>query len=479
MRRYVLAALLCAAAIASLARGAALPTRPQELPKPASLTFTPPQVIRETLPGGMTLLMLPDKALPLVKLYAIVKAGSIYDPPDKTGLAKIAGDALATGGTTQYPADEMQETLEALSAQLQTSIGEEYGQVSLDLLSKDLPTGLPIFADLLMHPAFAEGKLALEKAKAIEELKRQGEEPWLITEIETKKVLYGPDSPWAKTPQAKDIEKITREDVLAFHRRYFLPSNTTLAAAGDFDPKLLSQEIRKLLSGWPERKTDFPPVAPAPTEDRPAVVIMDKPDLTQATIFVAELTGKRGRVETFNQDRYAMDVMNFILGGGGFTSRLMKEIRSNRGLAYSVGSRYSFSTDRGPFTARCQTGVGTVGEASALIRDALKAMMENPPTEEEVALAKDSLVNVFVFNYQSAGRIVYQSAIQDFYGFPKDYMATYADRIRRVTADDCLKVAQKYIHPDKMVYFVLGPAEKLKAPMQAFGPVEVKPLPKP
>ena len=479
MRRHVMAALLCAAAITALAQGAALPMRPEQLPRPVSLTFTPPQVIRETLPGGMTLLMLPDHTLPLVKLYALIKAGSIFDPPDKKGLAEIAGDALGMGGSTQYPADKLQETLEALAAQLQTSIGEEYGQVSLDLLSKDLPTGLPIFADLLMHPAFAEGKLALGKAKAIEDLKRQNDEPWLITEIETKKVLYGSDSPWAKTPQAKDIEKITREDVLAFHRRYFLPSNTTLAAAGDFDPNLLSQEVRKLLGGWPERKADFPPVVPAPTEDKPSVVIMDKPDLTQATVFVAELTGKRGRDETFNQDRYAMDVMNFILGGGGFTSRLTKEIRSNRGLAYSVGSHYSFSTDRGPFAARCQTGIGTVGEASALIRDALKTITEKPPSDEEVALAKESLINVFVFNYQNAGRIVYQSAVQDFYGFPKDYMATYPDRIRKITADDCLKVAQKYLHPEKMVYFVLGPAQKLKEPMQAFGPLEVKPLPEP
>ena len=478
MKYHVMIILLFAATVSSFAQ-AGLPTRPEQLPKPAPLTFTPPEVLRESLPNGITLLMLPDHSLPLVKLYALVKTGSIYDPPGEKGLAEITGDALGRGGTEQYPADKMEETLAALAAQLQTSIGEEYGQVSLDLLSKDLKTGLPMFADLLRHPAFAEDKLAIEKAKAVEELKRQREEPWLISDIETKKILYGPDSPWARTPTAKDIEKISREDVLGFHRRYFIPSNTTLAAAGDFDPKLLSQEIRRLFGSWSQSKPDFPAFAAAPAESRPAVVVMDKPDLTQATVFVAELCGKRGRGPTFNEDRYAMDVMNFILGGGGFTSRLTKEIRSNRGLAYTVRSSYTFGTDRGNFAARCQTGVATVGEACAVIRDTLKAMTEKRPTDEELAVAKESLLNVFVFNYQNAGRIVLQSAIQDFYGFPAGYMSAYPERIRKVTADDCLKVAQRYLHPDKMIYFVLGPASKLKEPMGTFGSVEVKPLPEP
>jgi zinc protease len=478
VRRHLLIALLCGASLAAFGQ-AALPTRPEQLPKAAPLTFTPPQVLRESLPNGLTLLMLPDHSLPLVRLFAVVRAGSIYDPPDKVGLAEVSGAALETGGTQKFPADRMQETLEALAAQLQASVGEEYGQVSLDLLSKDLNTGLPIFADLLVHPACAQEKLAIEKARISEELKRQNEEPWLISDIETKKLLYGPASPWARTPKVQDVEKISREDVLAFHARYFTPSGTLIAAAGDFDPERLSREITELLGGWPARKVDLPPVAAAPAEDKPSVVVMDKPDLTQATLFVAELCGKRGRAEGFNQDRYAMDVMNFILGGGGFTSRLTKEIRSNRGLAYTVRSSYSFGTDRGTFAARCQTGVGTTAEACSVIRDTVKAMTEKPPSDEELALAKESLLNVFVFNYQNAGRIVLQSAIQDFYGFPADYMASYPERIGRVTADDCLKVAQKYLHPDRMTTVVLGPAQKLKEPMQSFGTVEVKALPEP
>ncbi|MGC8723455.1 MAG: M16 family metallopeptidase [Acidobacteriota bacterium] len=472
-------ALLAAASLSISAQQGPLPVRPEQLPKAAPLAFTPPTLLRESLPNGMSLILLPDHSLPLVKLYAIVKVGGIYEPAGKTGLAELTGAALKAGGTAKYPADAMEQTLESIAAELSTSIGEEYGEVRLNLLSRDLGTALPIFADVLMEPAFAQDKLEIEKSRMEEEIRRQNEDPWEVAFREMKKALYGDQSPWARTPTIQSVEGLTREDCVAFHRRYFHPNDTILAVAGDFDPKAMAVDLQRLFEGWKPERVEYPPVAPAPERPAPGVLLMDKPDLTQTTVLAGELTGRRGRGVAFNRDVYAMDVMNFILGGGGFTSTLTREIRSSRGLAYTAGSMNSFDTDRGFFVAYCQTGVKTTAEACGLIRKAVAEATEAPPSAQELEIAKSSLLNKFVFNYQNSGQIVYRAALQDFFGYPEDYMATYGPRIRAVTARDCLAVARKYLHPGDFTYFVLGPAKELEPSLKPFGAITVKPLPEP
>lgn len=479
MKRLVVTLALGALALGLFAQESTLPVRPEQLPPEAPVSFTPPTLIRQTLPNGMRLILLPDHTLPLVKLYAVVKVGSVYEPADKVGLAELTGASLKAGGTRTYPADAMLETLESLAAELDTSIGQESGQVSLNLLSKDLKAGLPIFADVLMHPAFAADKVAVEKAKMVEEIRRQNEEPWQVGMRELAKSLYGADSPWARTPTVKGVEALGPADLAAFHDRYFQPDGIILAAAGDFDAKALAAQLTGLFKGWRRGNAEYPAVTPAPAGDKGGVVLVDRGDLTQTTVMVGELSGKRGSGPTFNQDRYAMDVMNFILGGGGFTSTLTREIRSNRGLAYAAGSYYSFGTDRGQFAAYCQTGVPTTGQVCGLIRDAFTQVTQQPPSEKDLQLAENSLINKFVFNFQNSGQIVLQAAMQEFYGYPKDFMTTYTEKIRTVTAEDCVRVAQKYVKPDGLTYLVYGPAKKLEPDMKAFGTPEVRPLPEP
>ncbi|OYV67322.1 MAG: hypothetical protein B7Z74_09765, partial [Deltaproteobacteria bacterium 21-66-5] len=239
---------------------------------------------------------------------------------------------------------------------------------------------------------------------------------------------------------------LTREDCEAFHRRYFHPNDTILAVAGDFDPTVMTAELQRLFEGWKPEKEEYPPVAPAPERPAPGVLLMDKPDLTQTTVLVGELSGRRGRGAEFNRDVYAMDVMNFILGGGGFTSTLTREIRSSRGLAYTAGSMVSFGTDRGDFVAYCQTGVPTTAEVCGLMRKAVAEATAAPPSAQDLEIAKSSLLNKFVFNYQNSGQIVYRAALQEFFGYPEDYMATYGKRIRAVTADAAIEALDRLEH---------------------------------
>jgi zinc protease len=479
MKRVAVILFLVSVALGAMAQGAPVPTRPEALPKVAPVTYAPPAFQRETLPNGMRLILLPDHRLPLVKLYAVVKAGSVYEPADKLGLAELTGTSLKAGGTKAYPADRMLETLESLAAELDTAIGAETGQVSLNLLSKDLDAGLPIFAEVLMHPAFDPAKVAVEKAKMEEEIRRQNEDPWEVGDREFSKALYGAESPWARTATVKGVEALTPADLAAFHALYFKPSSVILAAAGDFDPQLLKGRLSDLFRGWPGGAVDYSAVAPAPAEDKGGVVLVNREDLTQATVFVGELSGKRFTETGFNGDRYAMDVTNFILGGGGFTSTLTREIRSNRGLAYTAGSDYAFGTDRGIFLAYAQTGVDTAAQVCGLVRDACAEAAQKAPAAADLELAKSSIINKFVFSFQNPGQIVAQAALQEINGYPEDFTATYTDKIRAVTGEDCLRVARKYIQPPKFTYLVYGPAAKLEAGMKAYGTPKIQALPEP
>jgi len=411
---------------------------------------------------------------PTITLAIIIRGGSLLDPKDKPGLSQLTYQLLATGGSKTLMPEQVEEQLDFLGSSIYAYSGTEYGQIQLSSLVKNFDKTWEILMNLLLEPRFAPERLDLEKKKEIESILRRWDQPMMVGFTLFQDLVYGKDYPEVQRTTRKGLEAIGDKDIHQFYNDHLRNRAIIIAATGDFSGAKLADKIKTSFFGWKAQAPEKLDIPKAKLAAKPGIYLIDKPDMNQAVIMMGHLG-----INRLDADIAESNVFNAIYGSGAFNSRLWREVRSNRGLAYSVGSQYSFSTDRGPFAARCQTGIGTAGEATALIRDALKAMTEKPPSEEEVALAKESLINVFVFSYQNAGRIVYQSGAQDFYGFPKDYMATYPDRIRKITADDCLKVAQEYLHPEKMVYFVLGPAQKLKEPMQTFGPVEVKPLPEP
>ncbi len=477
MRGTALGLALLLPSLCAVSQG--LPSRPEELPPSPPPAFSPPVPARATLSNGMRLILLPDHALPLVRLTACVQAGSVYDPEDRPGVALLTGESLKAGGTRRYPADAMLESLESMAAELTTEIGTEEGRVTLSVLAKDLPRALPVFADLLMHPAFAPEKVAVEKAKLIEGLRRVEEDPFGVSLREMKKRLYGAASPWARTARVADLEALGPADLAAFHARYFCPGGVILAASGDFDPKALERALAGAFAAWKPGRPGYPAVAPAPQGATPGVLLMDKPGLTQTTVLVGQLTAPRGTGAAFNRDTYAMDVANFYFGGGDFSSRLMREIRSNRGLAYGAGSTVNFGTSRGFLIAYTQTAPETTAQTLEVLRREFTRAAAEPPSGQELAGAKESLVNQFVFRYQNAGQIVSRAAVQEMEGYPADYLATYLERVKAVTAQDCRAVFAKYVKPAELTYFVLGPAGPLKEPLAAFGEVEVQKVPQP
>jgi len=448
------------------------PARHPDDLKIRQLTFNPPEAERVVMDNGMVVYLLEDHDLPLFDAVAYFKAGSIYDPADKLGLAGLTSSVMRTGGTDSMTGDEIDEELEFMAGSMEVSAGREAAVATLSVLAKDMQRGLEIFSDVLRNPLFAEDKLDLAKKRSIEGIRRRYDTPGSTIAAEFPKLVYGENSVWARLPTEETVSGISREDLVRFHERCFMPNNMIIGISGDFDSSELTPRLEKLLGDWSPRDPALPRIEPIEPSFVQSVNYIHK-EINQSNIRLGHLGIRR-----HNPDEYAVEIMNYVLGWGGFTSRLWIEVRSDRGLAYSVWGGMRSGTDYGLFEAGCQTGAGTTCEATELIRDVIAGMTEAPPTDEELALAKDGELNSFVFNFTSSAQIVQKRVDLEFFGYPLDYLDTYEEKIAAVTGEDVHRVAKKYLHPDKFVILVVGDAAGFDKPLSTFGDVTTIEVPR-
>jgi len=344
---------------------------------------------------------------------------------------------------------------------------------TLSVLAKDMQRGLEIFSDILRNPVFAEDKLDLAKKRSIEGIRRRYDTPGSTISAEFPKLVYGANSVWARLATEETVNGISRDDLVRFHERYLMPNNMILGISGDFDRGELMSQLRALFGDWPARDLALPAIEPIEPSFVPSVNYIHK-EINQSNIRLGHLGIRR-----HDPDQYAVTIMNYVLGWGGFTSRLWIEVRSDRGLAYSVYGGMMSGTDYGLFQAGCQTGAGTTSEATAVIRDVIAGMTKAPPSDEELTLAKDGELNSFVFNFASSGQIVRKRVELEFLGYPSDYLDKYEERIAAVTRQDVLRAAKKHLHPDKFVILVVGDAAGFDKPLSTFGEVTTIEVPHP
>ena len=467
MKRFVFFVLLTALLPVN-ARGAEPKRADPRTMTFASLKFEVPKSQRAVLSNGMVVHMIPDRELPLVSMTAYVNIGSIYEPADKVGLAGLTGAVMRSGGTKELTPDQLDRELEFMASSVESSIGAEMGNVSLSCLTRNLPRTLELFSQVLRTPAFREDRVELARKRTIEALRRQNDDSKEIADREFRKALY-PNHPLGRVPTVATVTAITRDDLVAFHDRYFHPNNVILAVAGDFDPKEMIALLEKVFGGWKREAVDSPAVPEPAKEVKPAVLEAQK-DVNQSAIRMGHLG-----IDKSNPDLYAIRVMDYILGGG-FTSRLMTEVRSNEGLAYNVYA--AFDVGRrfiGTFEAQTETKSETTARAIGLMRDIIAGMTKAPVSDQELTLAKDAIINSFIFGFARADVVVNQRARVEFFGYPDGYLENYRANIARVTKDDVLRVARTYLHPDGMVTVVVGDEKKFDRPLSVFGPVrEIK-----
>lgn len=431
------------------------------------IEFIPPKPKRVVLDNGMIMYLLEDHDLPIFRITAQIKTGAIYEPKEKIGLASLVGTVMRRGGTKTRTPDQINEELEFIAASVETSIGRESGSASLSTMKKDIDKGLDIFADVLMNPAFPEDMIKKEKDEILENIRRENDRPQQIVFREFRKLIYDPNHPYSrKTDGTIDtIEKISRDDIVAFHKRYFHPNNFILGISGDFDTDLMIEKVKQVFSKWEKSDIDFPVVPPVEKQFEKSVNYVYK-DINQAHVVAGHLG-----INRLNSDYFPIKIMNFILGSGAFIARIPSKVRSDEGLAYSAYSDFYTAKDLGFFYVSCQTKSESTAKAITLALDEVKKIREELVDDDELELAKDTYINQFIFNFTSSASIVGQMVGIEYEGLPLNYLETYVEKIKAVTKEDLLRVAKKYLHPDKMKLLVIGDMEQFDKPLTVFGSV--------
>jgi predicted Zn-dependent peptidase len=472
--RFFLLALLVLAA-ASLAGPAPaqdedLYKHPQDMKFPP-LSFTPPQVSRAYLSNGMTVYLLEDPELPLINLSLLIRTGSIHDPAAQAGLAKLTAAVLRNGGTADQSPQEINEALESMAVHLEFGMNRESGAGSLSVQKKDFPKALAIFSRLLMRPDFRSEQLDLAKKQEIEAIRRSNDDPEEIAYREFRRALYA-GNPRGWVPTLASVEKIQRSDLLAFHRKFFRPNQIFLGVSGDFKKEEMMAELERAFQDW-ERSTLEIPFIPSPIPSDSRAVCYVPKDLPQATILLGHLS-----IPVDHPDHLAFKMANFILGGGGFNSRLTQEIRSNQGLSYGVGSFYQGRVGYGVFGAFCQTKSSSVHRAISLLYEIIEGIKRKKPSLEEMEWAKNTLTNQFIFSFASSASLVSQKMQLAYDGLPEDYLEKYPQRLAAITLEDLDRAVERHLHPENALLIVVGKEENFDGPLSSFGTVKRIDLPK-
>lgn len=469
MTYRVLPALAAAVLLVAPVPAAAQAARPSDLKYPPLPAFTVPKPERFVLPNGMVVMVMEDHELPLVNVVARVRTGSLLEPAEKAGLASLTGQVLRTGGTTAMKPDELDLFLEARAASVESGIGADSGSASMSALKADVPEVLKVFADVLRRPAFDADRLKVAVTGVTASISRQNDSPGSILSREYSEVIYGEDSPFARQPTYASIGSITRDDLVAWHAKYYHPNRIILGVVGD----ITVDEARKLVTAqfgdWakgPALDEELPRPRTTPV---PGVYEGVKADSTQSFVSV----GHQGSLLRTSPDYFPSVVLNEILSGG-FTSRLFSKIRTELGLAYSVGGGIGAGWTRvSPFTMTMSTKVeSTVRAVETLIEEARMLTTSRPPTEAELALAKSGILNSFIFTADSRAEILGQQMTYEYYGQPLDWLDRYRAAIEKVTVADVTAVAKKYIHPEGFSIVVVGPQEGRDKPLGVLGPVK-------
>ncbi|MCX7722564.1 MAG: insulinase family protein [Verrucomicrobiae bacterium] len=472
-----LAGLLClgtSVAVGSVAQAATakqaqklgsgpIPARPEKLQFPP-LQYEPPAPAeyRVQLKSGPVAYVVPDRTLPLVNIVVLVRVGKYLEPEGKEGLAELTGWLLARGGAGSRSAEELEERLAFLAAELDSSIGDTQGRIRLNLLSKDLDEGLGILRDVLVAPRFQDSKIALRKQQMLQEMQQRNDDAAYIEAREHAFLAFG-EAFWAnRLPTKASVESITPGDIKLFHRTWFWPSNFVLAVSGDFDRTVMVAKLEKLFDAWPfawmgDFHVTYQPPPPIPTNAAfaaPGVYLVHK-QINQGRVSIL-LPG----IMRDDPDYFAALIMNDILGGGGFTSRIMNRVRSDEGLAYSARSTMPGGVYYAlPFTASFQTKSRTVAFATSIVLEELRRMTAEHVTDHELATAKQGFIERFPRNFATKEQVALTFAQDEFTGrYAKDpeFWKLYRSRISAVTKEDVQRVAKRFLHPDRVAIIVVG-----------------------
>jgi zinc protease len=458
-------ALTCAPAFAQTRLA-----QPAPLPSYKDLKFSPlpplklPEPEIFTLPNGLKVYMLEDHELPIVSGTAIVRTGNLFDPSDKRGLAELTGSVLRAGGTKSKTGDQIDVQLENIAASVESSIGESSGSMSFSCLKENTDEVMGVFHDLMTAPEFRQEKVDLAKMQLRSAISRRNDDPNGILSREFASIVYGRDNSYGWDINYEHVNRIQRQDLIDFYRRYYFPANIVMGIYGDFSTADMKARLAKLFDDWNYRQPAVPKFPEVTAKPAPGVFLAEKSDVTQTFFDIGHLGGIL-RDKDFPALAVAADIL-----GGGFSSRLFQRVRTKLGYAYSIGSSWGANYDHpGLFAISGSTQSRyTVATIKASLEE-LNRIRTSEVTDAELRTAKDTVLNGFVFFFDRPSKTLNRMLVYAYYGYPKDFIFDYQKALGAVTKADVLRVAQKYFQPKDLTIVAVGNPNDFETPITELG----------
>jgi len=429
-----------------------------------------PEVEKTVMSNGMKIRLIKDDKLPLVEISIVLGGGRIYQPSEKVGLMSIMTQLLTIGGTKDLKPGEMDKLLDSKGISVSAYSSSDQFEVSMSCLKENLDEGLSILSKIVREPAFNEEKLEEIKTQSASEISRRNENPDDINDREFTKLIYGSNSPLAAVQEYEHLDNIVRDDILKVHQFFFSPDNMLVGVTGPLELTELKGLFEKYFGDW-TKKTQVPSFKGVQEQKYDfKVAVADKPDLNQSYFSLGHLSLPVDKNDMAEQAK--IKVFNSIFSQG-FGSRLVTRIRVKMGLTYGVsGGVYFDYLYPGVTSFSTYTKSESTLDAINAMKEEIDLIRKEKVTEKELEDAKNYFLNSYVFEFRSPSQILNKSLTREFYGIDADSQQKLIENIKKVTADDILQIAQKYLQPDKMVLFVVCNEKGLKGNLSDLGPVK-------
>jgi zinc protease len=426
-----------------------------------------PATTQHTLENGLSVILMEYKKVPVIHFRMVVRGGSALDSTGLDGVAAMATSLMREGTETRTSTD-IANAIDFIGGSLSVSAGADYCAATAEVLKKDLATGLDLFADVILHPSFPKAEIDRDRKQRLANLEGLKEEPSSVASIVFKKNAYG-NHPYGRQSMGTkaSLDAITRDDLAGFYKTVFIPNNATLVVVGDFASAEMLDKIKATFGTWQKgEKLDISIAPPTMLQGR-RVVLVNKSDATQTQM----VFGNTG-IDIKNPDYFAIQVANTIFGSG-FTSRLVDELRVKRSLTYGVRSGFSASLYGGTYSISTFTKNATVNEMIDAMLNEIKKYRANGATAEELKKGQNYVAGSFARGLQSPEALAARLTDIEIYGFPKNHLETYVQKLKAVTLDDVHRVAQKYFLLDDLLIVLVSPAEETSPKVKTYGTVNI------
>lgn len=425
-----------------------------------------PPMAEKTLPNGLKVIVAENHEQPVVSLGLMIKAGSVLDPVGKAGLSSITAGLLRKGTTTR-DANKISEEIDFIGGSLGAYTDMDACYASSEVLTKHFDKGIELLADVVLNPSFAATEIERLRKQTIAALMQAKDDPNSIVEEQYKLFLFG-DHPYGRSESGtiESVSGLTRDDILAFWKSAYIPNNSVLFVVGDVKPEEIFAKVEAKFGGWNKGTLPEMKFAAAKPGSGVRVILINKPDATQSSIKMGNVG-----IDRYNPDVFPSRIMNYVLGGGGFVSRLVTEIRAKRGLTYDINTQFTFLRFPGEFTVTTYTRNDSTSNAIKGVFSELEKIRNAEVTPGELKDAITFYNGMFPRQFETLDQVRSQFTTVELYGLGKDYLPTYLDRISKVTATQIRDVAQKYIDTKNMLIVVVGKADEVREGLKQFGPV--------